>query len=212
MAILNIAPTRSSQLSLKRQLAVAEEGYDLLEQKRQILVFELMSRLKEAREVERQVEAVLPRAYAALREATLVAGGRALDQAALAVRLDHQVTVTTTSLMGIRLPQVTADVKPMEARFGVGGTPAQADLTLQHFIAVLPHLAHLAALGTTLRRLAAELLRTQRRCNALIKIFIPNYRQTLAYVSDSLEERERESFVITRMIRDRLITTGGRHP
>ena len=33
MGKLNIAPTKSNLLVLKRQLAFAEEGYDLLEQK-----------------------------------------------------------------------------------------------------------------------------------------------------------------------------------
>ena len=55
MAKLNIAPTKSSLLSLKKQLAFAEEGYDLLEQKRQILVFELMKRLNRASAVEAQI-------------------------------------------------------------------------------------------------------------------------------------------------------------
>ena len=33
MAKLNIAPTKSNLLSIKEQLAVAEDGYELLEQK-----------------------------------------------------------------------------------------------------------------------------------------------------------------------------------
>ena len=42
MAKLNIAPTKSNLLSIKEQLAISTEGYDLLEQKREILVMELM--------------------------------------------------------------------------------------------------------------------------------------------------------------------------
>ncbi len=37
MAKLNIAPTKSNLLAIKEQLAVAVDGYDLLEQKREIL-------------------------------------------------------------------------------------------------------------------------------------------------------------------------------
>ena len=55
MAKLNVAPTKSSYLTLRRQLAFAREGYDLLEQKRQILIFELMSRLGRARDAERRI-------------------------------------------------------------------------------------------------------------------------------------------------------------
>ena len=53
-------------------------------------------------------------------------------------------------------------------------------------------------------RLARELRKTQRRCNALSKVFIPDYAETIEYIQASLEERERESFIIQKMIKDRL--------
>ena len=55
-------------------------------------------------------------------------------------------------------------------------------------------------------RLARELRKTQRRCNALSKRFIPDYRETIDYITSSLEERERESFLIMKMIKSRLET------
>ena len=42
MAKSNIAPTKSNLLAVKAQLAVSQDGYELLEQKREILVMELM--------------------------------------------------------------------------------------------------------------------------------------------------------------------------
>lgn len=78
---------------MKRQLAFAEEGFDLREQKRQILIFELMSRLGRAREVERGSLEALRRAFAALREAVLELGSNALERAMLGVRMDHQVNL-----------------------------------------------------------------------------------------------------------------------
>ena len=42
MEKLNIAPTKSNLLTMKEQLSVSENGYNLLEQKREILVQELM--------------------------------------------------------------------------------------------------------------------------------------------------------------------------
>jgi V/A-type H+-transporting ATPase subunit D len=72
------------------------------------------------------------------------------------------------------------------------------------FVEALPLLAELAELENALLRLALELRKTQRRCNALSKIFIPEYRETIGYIMGALEERERESFIILKMIRDRL--------
>jgi V/A-type H+/Na+-transporting ATPase subunit D len=204
MAKLNIAPTKSSLLSLKRQLAFAEEGFDLLEQKRQILIFELMSRLGRAREVERGNSEALRRAFAALREAVLEVGSNALDRAVLGVRVDQQADVSGQHLMGIKIPRVTSRIEPPGVQFGIGDTSANTDVAMRRFVEALPLLAELAELENAVLRLARELRKTQRRCNALSKIFIPDYRETIVYIMGALEERERESFIILRMIRDRL--------
>ena len=68
---------------------------------------------------------------------------------------------------------------------------------------VLPLLAELAELENAVIRLARELRKTQRRCNALSKIFIPAHQETITYITGSLEERERESITILKMIRER---------
>lgn len=204
MGKLNIAPTKSNLLVLKKQLAFAEEGYDLLEQKRQILIFELMSRLNRARDAEQNVAEALRMAFAALSEARLDSGSEALDRSILAVKMDHRVDASDQHLMGMKIPHVTVRTEPVSVQFGVGGTSANADVAMSRFIEILPLLAELAELENAVMRLAGELRKTQRRCNALSKIFMPDYRETIVYIMGSLEERERESFVILKMIRDRL--------
>lgn len=209
MAKLNIAPTKSNLLSLKRQLAFAEEGYDLLEQKRQILIFELMSRLERANQLETRTLETLKSAFAVLQEAELDIGSVSVDRAALAVRMDHEVQVANQHLMGLRIPKVTARIPPVSARFGIGGTSACVDLAMRRFVELLPLLAELAEMATSVIRLARELRKTQRRCNALSRIFIPAQQETIQYVASSLEERERESFTILKMIRNRLVQKAG---
>ncbi len=204
MAKLNIPPTKSNLLALKRQLAFAEEGYDLLEQKRQILVFELMSRLNRAAEAERRIAEAFKRAFTALREAELDVGSEGLDRAALAVRMEHEVTIDDQHLMGMKIPRVSIRSEPLQAQFGIFGTSVNADLAVRRFVEALPLLVELTELQNAVLRLARELRKTQRRCNALSKIFIPDYQETIGFITAALEERERESFVILKMIRDRL--------
>ena len=204
MGKLNIAPTKSNLLILKRKLAFAEEGYDLLEQKRQILIFELMSRLSRARNAEQGTHEALRQAYEALREARLDGGSEVIDRAALAVKMDHRVDISDQHLMGKKIPRVTVQTEPVSAQFGVGGTPANTDVAMSRFVEVLRLIAELAELENAVRRLAMELRKTQRRCNALSKVFMPDYRETIIYITGDLEERERESFVILKMIRDRI--------
>ena len=204
MAKLNVAPTKSSYLELSSQLESAKEGYELLDQKRQILVFELMSRLGRARDAERRVAEVLQRAFAALRGAVLDVGSAAIDRATVAISYDHQIELSQQNLMGLRLPTVTAVPAALSVQFGIGGTSAQTDTAMQRFVEALPLLAELAELENSVIRLARELRKTQRRCNALSKVFIPDYSETINYILSSLEERERESFIIQKMIKDRL--------
>jgi len=204
MGKLNVAPTKSNLLTLKRQLAFAEEGYDLLEQKRQILIFELMSRLSRASDAQQGAAEALRRAFAALSEARLDSGSEAIDRAILAVRMGHRVDISSQHLMGMKIPHVKVRTEQVSTQFGVGGTSATTDVAMGRFIELLPLLAELAELENAVMNLARELRKTQRRCNALSRIFMPDYRETIGYISGSLEERERESFVILKMIRDRL--------
>ena len=66
MARLNIAPTKSNLLSIKEQLQVSTEGYDLLEQKREILVMELMRIVEKIKLLEREIDKCIAKAYPAL--------------------------------------------------------------------------------------------------------------------------------------------------
>ena len=207
MAKLDVAPTKSNLLNLKRQLAFAEEGYELLEQKRQILIAELMKRVGSAIETRSEANEALRRAFDALREAQLDLGSVGVDRAALGVGMEHGVELSTQPLMGMKIPRVKVETDEVDVQYGFGGTSANVDVAMKRFVEVLPLIARLAELENAVMRLAIELRKTQRRCNALSKIFMPNYRETIGYIMGALEERERESFVILKMIRDRLNQT-----
>lgn len=68
----------------------------------------------------------------------------------------------------------------------------------------MPYLIEVAELDTAIRRISNELRRTQRRCNALSKIFIPTLRKQINYILSALEERERESLITLKIIRANL--------
>ena len=86
----------------------------------------------------------------------------------------------------------------------LGSGSALSDEVMVQFTNALDAIAHLAEVENAVFRLASEVRRTQRRVNALSKIFIPDYEETIDYIEDVLEERERESFVIMKMAKARL--------
>jgi V/A-type H+-transporting ATPase subunit D len=117
------------------------------------------------------------------------------------------VSLGEQNVMGIRVPTLGLESKAAVMPFGVGGTSADTDVALRRFTDIIPLLIELAEISSAVLRLARELRKTQRRCNALNRIFIPEYKATTDYITASLEERERENFVILRMVKERLAKT-----
>ena len=75
MAKLNVAPTKSNLLAIKEQLAISTEGYDLLEQKREILVMELMKVVERVRLLEADIDKCIAKAYPSLKNMLMNVGG-----------------------------------------------------------------------------------------------------------------------------------------
>jgi len=204
MAKLDVPPTKSQYLELRRSLDFAQDGFDLLEQKRTILTIELMGRLDAVRRMEQDLATLMARAFAALREAALASGTEALERQSFALRAGHDVAIHARPLMGLPLADIEAEYAEVSPQFGAMGSSAHVDEVTRRFSEALKLAGRLAELQNLVIRLARELRKTQRRVNALQKLFIPSYRETIHYISEALEERERESTVIIKMIKARL--------
>lgn len=204
MAKLNVPLTKSSALEVGRSLRFATEGFELLEQKRQILVMELMSWLARARTVEQAVNERLARAHESLRQAALAAGAAKLTREAVAIRPGHRVDIQERTLMGLHLATLAVQVVPSGPAFSFADSSARSDEVKATFEEALESITELAEIENAVFRLAQELKRTQRRVNALEKIFIPTYQETLTYIADALEGHEREDLVIMKMAKAKL--------
>ena len=203
MAKLNIPPTKSNLLTVKRDLEFASEGFELLEEKRQILVLELMSRVERARAVQKDVDERMAAAHQAMKTALAVAGTAHMQRESLGITATHEIGVSEQRVMGISVPTVTVSVKPMQAEFAPGSGAVQSDTVMKLFRDALEAIGRLAEVENAVVRLSHELKRTQRRVNALEKIFLPDYRATVKYVTNVLEERERDDFVIMKKTKER---------
>ena len=64
-------------------------------------------------------------------------------------------------------------------------------------------LTRLASIRTIVWRLAMEVKKTQRRVNALDKMVIPQSKETVKYIEDVLEERERDNVFVLKALKGR---------
>ncbi|MGD9140829.1 MAG: V-type ATP synthase subunit D [bacterium] len=204
MARYEVAPTRTNLLRLKSELAFADEGYELLEQKREILVVELKRFTARAIEAQRRVDDELARAYAALKEAELASGMSGVNSSARAVNVEADINLRMRRVMGVSIPAAKLDLKDNLPYFGPQATSVWTDEAIVRFKNALAAISQLAEARISVIRLAREIQKTIRRVNALEHVFLPDYNETIKYVEDSLEEADRESFFMTRLVRDRL--------
>ena len=205
---LNLPPTKTNQLALKKDLAMATEGYTLLEQKREILVMELMHLVDMVKTAQEEVEKRREKAYATLKRAVAVNGYNRMRDVASAIHYDHKITSSTRVAAGIRLPSLEFHQGEFKSQYSLAGTDSLIDQTMQDFLSLLESTAKLAELESSVWLLARELKKTQRHVNALEHIFIPDYKETLKYIEQALESKELESFFTMKVVKKKMTKDG----
>jgi V/A-type H+/Na+-transporting ATPase subunit D len=205
MARYEVPPTKSSLFAVKAQLTVAREGYELLEQKREILVMELMRMVEEVKLLERDIDARVQTAYRALTRTLLRAGRTEARAAVEGIRFEYPTREKSGRLMGIPLPSLDVTMPALELKYSFGSADASCDATMKEFHELLKLVAKMAEIRTMVWRLAKEVRKTQRRVNALEKIVIPDVVETRAFIEGVLEEREREVFFVQKILKSKLL-------
>ena len=208
MAVRNLAPTKTNLMNLRKDLGFAKLGYELLDQKRNILIIELLNLVEQAVDYERRVNEALSAAYTELEEASLRMGRLGIRSIGKSVNLETEIAITQRRVMGVRLPVVTTEFTDNPPYFSPTNTTFRVDLALKRFSEALEILGRLAELNISIVRLAAEVRKTIRKVNALEKIAIPELNETVKNIQDRLEENDRDMFVLMKMVKTRLERKG----
>jgi V/A-type H+-transporting ATPase subunit D len=204
MAARSVAPTKTNLMNLRQELGFARQGYELLDQKRNILVIELLSLVDQATDFERQVHRALERAYRSLEHAVLAGGKLQVLNLSGAVNIAVGIELSTRKVMGVRLPVVHTDFQEHPPFFSPVGSSFWIDGAIADFKAALELMGRLAELKVSIMRLAREVKRTIRKVNALEKIAIPELEETVKTIQERLEESERDMFMLMKQVKERL--------
>jgi V/A-type H+-transporting ATPase subunit D len=189
------AASRSRLLELSAQLEAAVFGRDVMERKRELLLFELRRRTAQLDDERRRALPLLTAARARIAAARVELGSAALDAAVLAQPESASVELSTGSILGAPVPRLTAPRAAFHPAYGPASTASSLDEAGAAFTALLPDLARLAELGATVLALRRALHKTARRQSALERVLIPSYRAELHAVESALEEDERDEAV-----------------
>ena len=107
-----VFPTKSNLMAQKRSLALASQGYDLMDRKRNILIREMMQLIDKAKELQAEIDSTFTRAYSALQEANIKLG--TCQDIALAAPVDDTLSLGYRSVMGVEIPLVSLEAQPVE--------------------------------------------------------------------------------------------------
>ena len=195
-----VFPTKGNLLNIKKSLSLANLGYELMDRKRNILIREMMSLIDTAKKVRDEIEDTYKRAYDALQRANISMG--ISENVAYSVPVERSIEITYRSVMGVEIPHITMEATETEGVFyGLYVSNSQLDIAYICFNRCKEMTVVLAEMENSIYRLAVAIKKTQRRANALKNIIIPNFESTAAFISNALEEKEREEFSRLKVIR-----------
>lgn len=203
MARLNIAPTKSNLLNVKEQLQISTEGYDLLEQKREILVMELMRLVEKVKLLEKKMDKCIANAYPSLKNMLMAVGTDRTERIAHSVDYKFSLTEKPVMVSGMQFSTLDVTLPKPELFYSFRDTFPDSDKVQSDFFELLVVLTQLASIRTIVWRLAMEVKKTQRRVNALDKIVIPQDKETVKYIESVLEERERENVFVLKALKNK---------
>ena len=187
--------TRMELLAIRVQITLARQGRDLLKEKRNALMKELMQVADTVLRSSDALEQAAGEARQALVLAQAIDGPQALQSASFAAHGQRALTMEGAYVMGVPIPRIKSQPVMrglLERGYSLGSASARIDEVAAKFEEEVELIIDLAAREALLRRLADEIARTGRRVNALEHILIPRLEERHDRIQLILDERERE--------------------
>ncbi len=202
-----INPNRMELFRLRKRLALAQRGHELLKNKLEGLIqqmTELLARYKVLRgQLDAQFVAVLDR----FTVATAVSPQGAVAEAVAQNASPGALTIETRRFMGVSVPVFKPPPQPAAYRYAFTQTPPELDVAFEELLK-LPHILFpLAELEKALHLLAHELERTRRRANALEYILIPELQGQRREIDQKIGEQERSNTSRLMKVKDMLMAS-----
>jgi len=201
----NIASTKANLIAAQSALEFSRKGFELLDKKRHVLIRKMMEFMDRAKKIQRKMKEIFKEAYEALTVANITLGINEVHEVARSIPLATEFNVLTYSVMGVEIPQIKYEKHEIVPYYSFYHTNTALDVALQKFQQVKYLLYEMAEIEDSVYKLAMEISRTQKRTNALKNIQIPKYEAIVKFISEVLEEKEREDFFRLKVLKKKKI-------
>ena len=192
----NTFPTKGNLILAKNSLALASQGYELMDKKRNILIRELMALIDQAKDIQSEIDVTFQTAYRALQKANIELGISYVQEAGESIPVEDSIEIKARSIMGTEIPLVRFHKKQEEV-------PTYAFYSTKESLDQARAAFDRSMVENSAYRLASSIKKTQKRANALKNITIPSYSGLVRDITNSLEEKDREEFTRLKVIKRR---------
>lgn len=190
-----ISPTRMNLLQNKVQTSLASEGVNLLKNKRDALVKEFFTMVREMFSFRDELDERVRKAANTLNLALGIDGPHVVKSVGMSTKREVSLEVERRNIWGIRVPELEKKsvVRSVMARgYGIHTVSSRIDRAANSFEGILNLIITMASNEVRVKRLGDEIRKTTRRVNALEQVVIPALKGQTRFIESTLEERERE--------------------
>ncbi len=209
MARLNVNPTRMELSKLKKKLISARRGHKLLKDKRDELMRQFMNLIRENRQLRTEVETAIKKANKYMAVAGSVMQREVLETALMLPKQEVELEVSEKNVMSVYIPEFKTKYRSGDLNdiysYGMAFTSIDLDGAVSSLSDVFPKMIRLAEIEKSCQRMADEIEKTRRRVNALEHIMIPDYEETIKFITMKLSENERSTTTSLMKVKDMVL-------
>lgn len=201
----NFAPTKANLIKNKDELKLLNSGLDILDKSRKALIQAHDSKIKQRDELNEEVNNTIDMVKHNFKKAMVTMGESKLADISKLVPVDNSISLEESDFMQTKVYDINFEPSKLNLSYSFYETNEDFDQAILSFNELKDKIFKLAELDTTINNLDGQIKKTSKKVNSLEKVQIPRLKENIARISSSIEEKEREEFSKTKMVKDKKI-------
>ncbi len=193
--------SKANLIKTKDELKLLEVGLDILDKKRKALMNAHDSIIKQRDELNVKVNETMSKVSHSFNKALASIGEEKLENLACLIPIDNSINLEANKFMQTDIAKIEFEDKKLTLSYSFYQTNALLDKALIDFNKLRSDIFKLAELDSAINNLEIEIRKANKKVNSLEKIQIPNKTDLIKNISQSLEEKEREEFSKTKIVK-----------
>lgn len=193
--------SKANLIKAKEELKLLDVGLDILDKKRKALMNAHESKIKDRDSLNKKVNQTMNTVSHSFNKAMASIGQAKLENLAGLIPIDNSIETKNSKFMQTDMAEVTFNPKKLSLSYSFYQTNSLLDEALLAFNELRADIFKLAELDSTINNLEIEIRKSNKKVNSLEKIQIPQKTELIKSISQSIEEKEREEFSKTKIVK-----------